>query len=122
MKFKLKKHPYYKGGIMCRINFDNGNGISIISGTGAYCSGATFEIAPLINNELIEPLSEWGDQVKGHVYPEEISKIVEFAQSHDNEEYIKFLNEFNFSNSHKTTLGDVLSSLITQLDDVLEEE
>jgi len=122
MKFELKKHPYYKDGIMCRINFDNGNGISIISGIGAYCSDNTFEIAPLINDSLTEPLSEWGDQVKGYVHPEEISKIVEFAQSHNDEEYIKFLNEFNFSNGHKTTFGDLISSLITQLDSVLDEE
>lgn len=121
MKFELKKHPYYKDGIMCRINFDNGNGISIISGIGAYCSDNTFEIAPLVNDSLID-IEEWGDQVKGYVYPEEISRIVNFAQSHNNEKYIKFLNEFNFSNGHKTTLDDLVSSLIVQLDNMLEKK
>lgn len=109
MKFDLKK-LHYTNGIQCRINFDNGCGISIISGSGAYCGNETFEIAPLFDDDL-EEIDNWGDQVKGYVTPEEISTIVDYAETHSKEEYKEFLENFEFTNNHQTTLGELLKSI-----------
>lgn len=110
MKFELKKHSNFRNGIQCRINFDNGCGISIINGNGAYCDYVTFEIAPLFDDKLTE-IDNWGDEVKGYVTPEEISTIVAYAETHSKEEYKEFLENFEFSNKHNTTFVEALDSI-----------
>ena len=119
MEFSIKRHPYFDGGVMCRINFSNGCGISIISGLGAYCDDKTFEIAPLFNDDL-ENIDVWGDQVKGYVTPGEISKIVEFAETHTKEEYKEFLENFEFSGK-EVSPGEVFVSVLETMRKVAEK-
>lgn len=119
MKFSIKKHPYFDGGIMCRINFENGCGISIISGKGAYCDGKTFEIAPLFDDNL-EDIDAWGDQVKGYVTSNEISQIVEFAKTHTKEEYKEFLENFEFSGK-EVSIGEIFASVLETMKKVAEQ-
>lgn len=112
MKFELKKHPSFARGIQCRINFDNGCGISIINGRGAYCDNETFEIAPLFDDEL-EWIESWNEQVKGYVTAEEISEITEFAEkAKSKEEYMEFLSNFKFENNHIRSIEELLDSII----------
>ena len=73
-EFILKQNSF-RNGIKLRLNFDNGNGVAIISGKGTFCDNETFEIAPLINDSLIR-IDSWGNQAKGYVTPEELSLIV----------------------------------------------
>jgi len=119
MKFSIKRHPYYSGGIMCRINFENGCGISIISGTGAYCDDKTFEIAPLFDDDL-EDIDAWGDQVRGYVTSSEISEIVEFAETHTKEEYKEFLENFKFSGK-EVSIGEMFVSALETMKKMAEK-
>lgn len=108
-EFSLKQKSS-RNGINLRLNFNNGNGVSIISGKGTYCDDKTFEIAPLINDSLIR-IDSWGDEVKGYVTPEELSLIIGAAEKFSNEAYYEFLNSFKFSNNYKPSLGDILKSM-----------
>lgn len=119
MKFLIKKHPFYKNGIICRINFSNGCGISIISGIGAYCNDETFEIAPLFDDDL-KYIDSWGDQVRGYVTSNEISQIVEFAETHTKEEYKEFLENFEFSGK-EVSAGEVLASVFETMRKIAEQ-
>ena len=119
MEFSIKRHPYYSGGIMCRINFENGCGISIISGRGAYCDDKTFEIAPLFDDDL-SYIDNWGDQVRGYVTSNEISEIVEFAETHTKEEYKEFLENFKFSGK-EVSAGEVLASVFETMRKIAEK-
>lgn len=120
-------------GIKFYIGFENGNGLSVINGEYAYCDEKTFEIAPMINDELFN-VQSWGDQVKGYVTSEEIEQIAKFAETHSSEEYRQFMEDFNFKNPFKASMGDQLKSLLgtmsnsefiseldKQLDDALDK-
>lgn len=106
-EFILKQ---FHNGIKLRLNFNNGNGISIISGKGTFCDDKTFEVAPLINDSLIR-IDSWENQVKGYVTPEELSLIVGAAEKFSNETYYDFLNCFKFSNNYKPSFKDILKSI-----------
>ena len=97
MKFLIRKHPNFLGGIQCRIIFPQGTGISIINGRHAYCNEDTFEIAPLFDEQLTF-INSWGDQVRGYVTEKEISEIVAFAETHTKEEYEEYLENYEFVN------------------------
>ena len=76
----------------CKVEFDNGNGLSIINGEHAYCDSDTYEIAPLENGHLFsDGIESWGDQVKGYVTKDQINEILEHAEKDTHEEFVKYL-------------------------------
>ena len=76
-----------------KVELSNGNGLSVVNGEYAYCNDETYEIAPLLNGELFY-VDNWGDQVKGYVTPDEITKILTAAELMSPEKYKEFLEEF----------------------------
>lgn len=77
-----------------RVNFPNGNGLSVIYGPHAFCEiGYTYEIAILINNLPVQ-IKEWDDsKVKGYVDPDLITEILEHAENSTQSEYLAWVGE-----------------------------
>ncbi len=77
-----------------RVNFKNGNGLSVIYGPHAFCEiGYTYEIAILIDNQP-KRIRNWGDsRVKGYVEPDLITEILKHAKNSTPEEYIAWVEE-----------------------------
>ena len=97
MKFKElegKQHDLFPSfDKQWKVEFENGNGLSIINGSGAYCDEDTYEVAPLWKGHLYDHfLDGWGDQVKGYVTEEQIDEILEHAEKDTQEEFEKYLN------------------------------
>lgn len=97
MKFKElegKQHDLFPSfNKQWKVEFENGNGLSIVNGNHAYCDEDTYEIAPLYNGHLlIEGVDAWGDQVKGYVTEDQIDEILEHAENEEPEIFIKYLN------------------------------
>ena len=66
------------GGQQMRMKFDNGFGLSILSGGfGFYTNGGTFEVATLGTNGHIDDLLDdtYGDGVYGYQTAEEVASI-----------------------------------------------
>lgn len=77
-----------------RVNFSNGNGLSVIYGPHALCDiGFTYEIAILRNNLPI-PIHGWVDsRVKGYVDPDLITEILQHAENSTPSEYLAWIEE-----------------------------
>lgn len=88
------QHPIYPSfDKQWKVEFENGNGLSIVNGNNAYCDEDTYEIAPLYNGHLLsEGVDAWGDQVKGYVTEDLINEILEHAENEEPEIFIKYLN------------------------------
>lgn len=94
LRFEHQGFPLGYGTISrARVNFPNGNGLSIVYGMGTYTSPGTYEIAPLMKDKLIF-IGTWGDEVKGCVTKEQIDEVLEHAEKDSPEKYIKFLGEY----------------------------
>jgi len=65
------------------LNFDNGYGVSVINGSGAYCTSETFELAVLLNGDLCYTTS-LTDSVLGHQTPEQITGVMSELQKLQN--------------------------------------
>lgn len=62
-----------------RMDFDNGFGISVVNGQGAYCSEGTYEIAVMKDGEITYD-THITDDVIGHLSPKEITEIMKDIQ------------------------------------------
>jgi hypothetical protein len=70
--------PYFETQAVC--NFENGYGVSVVNGRGAYCDTNTFEVAVLYDNHLTYN-TELTDDVMGYQSPEDITKSMEYLQN-----------------------------------------
>ena len=69
--------PYF--GQQARMDFDNGFGISVVNGQGAYCTEGTYEIAVMKDGEITYDTHITNDVI-GHLSPEEITEIMKDIQ------------------------------------------
>jgi len=76
----IRQHPHFNGGIQGIKFFDNGYGISVINGRGAYVSNdSEFEIAVLFGNEDKFELSyntPLTNDVIGHLTKNEVEEYM----------------------------------------------
>ncbi len=77
---EFKSHPvsHYFTSRAC-MNFENGYGISVINGVGAYCGADTFEVAVLYKDELCYN-THITDDVISYQTPEQITEIMSQIQ------------------------------------------
>ena len=75
---KTFKDLYFEArvnGTQATLNFDNGYGVSVITGPFAYCDKGTYELAALKGDALY--YSELtNDDVLGYLSPDEITEIM----------------------------------------------
>lgn len=77
---KFERHsnrPYFDW--QAKIEFDNGYGISVISGQKAYCDKGTFEVAILKNGRIAYDTKLTYD-VLGWQTPKDIDRIMRYLQ------------------------------------------
>lgn len=92
LKFKSQEIGFGDEIFRARVDFPNGNGLSVVYGEYTYSGDGTYEIVPLYNDELFT-VDSWGDQVAGYITPEQIDSILEHAENDSHEDFVKFLNE-----------------------------
>lgn len=82
---KFEPHAHFAGGVAGKLFFDNGYGVSVINGQGAYASGNDeYELAVLKGDEKDWELTydtEITDDVLGHLSVEEVDEIIRKVQS-----------------------------------------
>lgn len=61
------------------MDFDNGFGISVVNGKGAYCDDETYEIAVLKDGEITYDTHITNDVI-GYLSPQEITEIMKDIQ------------------------------------------
>ena len=69
--------PYFMQ--QARMDFDNGFGISVVNGQGAYCDEGTYEIAVLKDGEITYDTHITNDVI-GYLSPQEITEIMKDIQ------------------------------------------
>lgn len=70
--------PYL--GEQARIDFENGYGISVVNGRGAYCDNETWEVAVMFHGEICYN-TDITDDVLTYQSEEQITKVMEQLQN-----------------------------------------
>ena len=77
---KFKKHRSFTNGKMASLNFDNGFGVSVINGEGAYAGVGTWEVA-ILYNDLLCYTSGITEDVIGWQTPRQVTSVMKQVQS-----------------------------------------
>ena len=77
---KFGSHPL--DGVMATLQFDNGYGVSVISGSYFYCTpGQTYELAMTDNTGHLVYCDIVNHDVLGHLTPDEVSQVMATIQA-----------------------------------------
>ena len=83
----FKQHAVDKTGKHARITFDNGYGISVLSGgEHFYTADGTYEVG-VLKNDFIYYGTPITDDVSGYQTPEQITEIMKEIQSYTQNQY-----------------------------------
>lgn len=79
---QFNPHPAITMGFhtQARLDFENGYGISVVTGSAAYCGVGTYEVAIMKDGNLCYS-TDITDDVLGHQTPDEITEVMIKLQS-----------------------------------------
>lgn len=77
---EFEKHPYFEDGVIGKLNFDNGYGVSVVNGIGDYTnSSAEYEVAIFKNDNFCYSIPI-ADDVIGYCSSKVVTEIMKQVQ------------------------------------------